>query len=224
MKQIILILWATFLLQCSYTMNAQDLRINKIETLPDTTLFSTTLNSTVYFQYNGTTLTVPFKVYFMYSVNGIVQAAPLDSFTYTTTTTTEINMPLRFRTDAPVYRKGDNIVVVWPICNQTTHSMTYYRKSIFVNDSTTHVSIQDPNNMREPIRVWIDNDTRQIVIERSEIQEPVTINLYDVNGAKIYSEECSTTRSKGLQYIASGVYFLEIQNSKLRYQSKVLMY
>ncbi|MEI6313152.1 MAG: T9SS type A sorting domain-containing protein [Bacteroidota bacterium] len=225
MKYAIYTLFLWISLFASTRLQAQDLRINRIDNVPDTSLFSTVNTCQLYYQYAGTALSVPFTVYFNYSVNGIVQNEPLDSFVYSSAITTELSRTISIPTNNPVYRKGDNIVVVWPICNQATHTANYYRKEIFVTDSLHHTAIE---NLAEQGTTWntiFDNTTKKIVLTTSEALDfPVQLKVYDASGKMLHNEKMNQASSSSIQDLNQGIYFFELRNKNKKSSGRFLVY
>ncbi len=207
------------------SVKAQDLRINSVSNVPDTSLFSNSFTASFYFQFTNGTLAPPFTVYFNYSVNGIVQPFPLDSFTYLTAITSEQTKDIIIRTNSPVYRKGDNIVVVWPICYQATHSISYYRTHIFVTDSL-NTSVQDLDASKSgKWNVIFNNEDHKLKISNAELADfPIELHVYDKTGKMIVSEKMNHEESMSLPQLPASIYMYELESKGRKSSGKFLLY
>jgi hypothetical protein len=225
MKQIIRIYLLILLGISSNILIAQDLRINRIDNLPDTSLFLSSINSRIYFQFNTSTLATPFTVYFNYSVNGIVQSNPLDSFIYSTPIGTELFKDVIIQTNAPIYRKGDNIVVVWPICYQATHTANYFRKNVFVTDSLNTSINNNEWNDQSAWQVIYDNENNIFkVSDINTIDFPVHLKVYESSGRLIYSEKMNENKSMSLPQLTPAIYIFELRNKSKKQSGRFLVY
>ena len=206
-------------------LKAQDLRINHVNNVPDTSLFSNAFPANFYFQFTSGALAPPFTVYFNYSVNGIVQALPLDSFTYLTAITSEQTKDIIIRTNSPVFRKGDNIVVVWPICYQATHSISYYRTHIFVTDSL-NTSVQDLAQERSSNwNVIFNNEDHKLKITNAELTDfPIELHVYDNTGKMIVSEKMNHDESMSMPQLPAAIYMYELESKGRKSSGKFLQY
>ena len=206
-------------------LKAQDLRINHVNNVPDTSLFSNAFPANFYFQFTSGALASPFTVYFNYSVNGIVQALPLDSFTYLTAITSEQTKDIIIRTNAPVFRKGDNIVVVWPICYQATHSISYYRTHIFVTDSL-NTSVQDVAQERSSNwNVIFNNEDHKLKITNAELTDfPFELHVFDNTGKMIVSEKMNREESMSMPQLPAAIYMYELESKGRKSSGKFLQY
>jgi len=206
-------------------LKAQDLRINHVNNVPDTSLFSNAFPANFYFQFTSGALAPPFTVYFNYSVNGIVQALPLDSFTYLTAITSEQTKDIIIRTNSPVFRKGDNIVVVWPICYQATHSISYYRTHIFVTDSL-NTSVQDV--AQEKSNNWnviFNNEDHKLKITNAELTDfPMELHVFDNTGKMIVSEKMNHAESMSMPQLPAAIYMYELESKGRKSSGKFLQY
>lgn len=226
MRKFYLILIYILFLFSFQKSNAQDLKINHIDHIPDTSLFSNSINSIVYFQFANTTLSAPFTVFFNYSVNGIVQAQPLDSFVYSSPITTEQTKNITIQTNSPIFRKGDNIVVVWPICNQITHTANYFRKVVFVTDSL-HTSIRESNqsNSSNEWNIIFNQETKQLQVSNQEnMDSPIQLNIYDISGKLIVSEKMNKSKSSSLEQLTAAIYIFELQSKHKTQRGRFLIY
>jgi len=204
---------------------AQDLRINKVNNFPDTSLFANSFDADFYFQFTNGTLSPPFTVYFNYSVNGMIQPSPLDSFVYSVSITSEIVKSITVHTNSPVYRKGDNIVVVWPICYQATHSIAYFRTHIFVTDSLNTGISKLTNDEDEKWNVIFDNETHKIKITNSFASDfPINLHIYDNTGKTILSEKMNHEESMPLPQLPSSIYLFELESKHRKTSGRFLQY
>ena len=205
---------------------AQDLKINHLENIPDTSVFSSSLPARVYFQNNSNSFSYPLPIYFNYSVNGIVQATALDSFIYNLPDSTEIYKDIILHTDSPIFRKGDNIVVVWPISKQVSHTANYYRKILFVTDSI-HTSISNPNKniTSTEWNVLFNQDTKQLqILNQENLDQRIQLKIYDITGKLLLTEQLNKNSSSSLTNLTAAIYIFEIQTKNRKQTGRFLIY
>ena len=225
MKYLFKYLLFSFLLINCLDIHAQDIRINRVENFPDTSLLSTTFTARFYFQFVPGTLTPPFTFYFKYSVNGKVQPEPLDSFTYLTAVTSEVTKDLILHTNSPVFRKGDNIVVVWPISYQASHSGNSLRKSIFIADSLNTGMPSEPTFKKANWQLMFNQDDRKLNITNTEMTDfPLNLEIYDNSGKLVWREQVNSNESSPIPRLSSAIYLFEIDNKIKKSTGKIILY
>jgi len=225
MRYLFTYLMISFLLMNSVSVQAQDIRINRVENFQDTSQLSNTFTSRFYFQYTAGALTPPFTFYFKYSVNGKVQPAPLDSFTYGSAVTTEVTKDIIIQTNSPVYRKGDNIVVVWPICYQASHSASSFRRSIFIADSLNTGLPQDPTSNKSDWQLLFDQDSRTFHITRTTPTDfPLQLHIYDNAGKMVWSAALNSPESAPIPALPAAIYLFEMDNTAKKSTGKIILY
>jgi hypothetical protein len=225
MRYLFTYLMISFFLLRSSDIDAQDIRINRVENFQDTSQLSNTFTSRFYFQYTPGTLTPPFTFYFKYSVNGKVQPAPLDSFTYGSAVTTEVTKDIIIQTNSPVYRKGDNIVVVWPICYQASHSGNSLRRSIFIADSIATGLPQDPTSNKSDWQLIFDQERRTLQITHSTPTDfPLQLHIYDNAGKMVWTAALSSPESTPIPALPAAIYLFEMDNTTKKSSGKIILY
>lgn len=225
MKYLFTYLLFFFLLMRSIDVDAQDIRINRVENFPDTSQLSNTFTSRFYFQFTPGALTPPFTFYFKYSVNGKVQPNPLDSFTYLVDITTEVTKDVVIQTNSPVFRKGDNIVVVWPICYQASHSASSFRQSIFMADSFDTGLPVDPSYDKSAWHLLFDQDSRTFHISETASSDfPLQLHIYDNAGKMVWSTPMNSPVSSPIPALSAAIYLFEIENTTSKSRGKIILY
>jgi hypothetical protein len=223
MKRILTQAATILLLLSAFCCKSQELEIISVTHFPDTTNFGTTVNTQIAFKFHPAALVAPFTVQFQYMINGVPQSAAIDSFLYPAidTGTKLLNTTLPI-TDTR-FRKGDNIIVIWPVCSQREHTLNFFRSGIFVEDSLQSSIGKSTNDDKLALRY--EHDRKLLLLESNLPSDAaLALQVFDIQGKMHISEDCRNNHQVPLSELASGIYVAQVRYKEKAWIFRVTVY
>jgi hypothetical protein len=223
MKRILTLFATFFLLLLVLSTKAQELEILTVNHLPDTTSFGRTVNTQITFKFQPAALVAPFTVHFQYMINGVPQEGAIDSFIYLSADTHTQTLMTALPINNIHYRKGDNIIVIWPVCSQREHTLNFFRSGLFVEDSLT--SSLGNSHSDEKLLLQYDHERKLLLLESAIPNDAlILLDIYDLQGRLRVSEDCSNNRQIPISEMAAGLYIAHIHYREKQWVYRVTIY